>query len=160
MSSFEHHPVTVDPYWCKIQVCVYICVYVHVSQFFITIFNVHFTIDSVFEVVDEIIFSIRHSKILIFGFEWRYPKISTFSIHFIPNCHPLLEITDIPVNCWRHNRKIMMTQMKSDCWMMSYKPSRFLNRQRVYCVILCPRCYTTWPYKRKKTIHGTLYINK
>lgn len=135
MSSFEHHPVTVNPYWCKIQVFVYICVHVHVSQFFITIFNVHFTIDSVFEVVDEIIFSIRHPKILIFGFEWRYPKLSTFSIHFIPNCHPLLEITDIPVNFWRHNRKVLTTQMKCDCWMMSYKPSRFLNRQRVYCVI-------------------------
>ena len=74
-------------------------------------------------------------SILIFGFEWRYPKLSTFSIHFIPNCHPLLEITDIPVNVWHHNRKVMMTQMKSDCWMMSYKPSRFLNRQQVYCVI-------------------------
>ena len=104
------------------------------SQFFINIFNVHSTIDSVFEVVDEIIFSIRHLKILIFGFEWRYPKLSTFSIHFVPNCHPLLEITDIPVNFCRHNRKVLMTQMKSDCWMMSYKPSRFLNRQRVYCV--------------------------
>jgi len=135
MSSFEPHPVIVNLYWCKIQVFVYICVHVHVSQFFITIFNVHFTIDSVFEVVDEIIFSIRHPKILIFGFEWRYPKLSTFSIHFISNCHPLLEITDIPVNFWRHNRKVLTTQMKSDCWMMSYKPSRFLNRQRVYCVI-------------------------
>jgi hypothetical protein len=134
MSSFEPHPVTVNPYWCNIQVFVYICVHVHVSQFVITIFNVHFTIDSVFEVVDEIIFSIRHLKILIFGFEWRYPKLSTFSIHFVPNCHPLLEITDIPVNFCRHNRKVLMTQMKSDCWMMSYKPSRFLNRQRVYCV--------------------------
>jgi hypothetical protein len=74
-------------------------------------------------------------SILIFGFEWRYPKLSTFSIHFIPNCHPLLEITDIPVNFWCHNRKVLMTQLKSDCWMMSHKPSRFLNRQRVYCVI-------------------------
>ena len=135
MSLFEHHPVTVNPYWCKLQVFVYICVHVYVSQFCITIFNVHFTIDSIFEVVDEIIFSIRHLEILIFGFEWRYPKLSTFSIHFIPNCHPLLEITDISVNFWRHNRKVLMTQMKSDCWMMSYKPSRFFNRQRVYCVI-------------------------
>ena len=135
MSSFEHHPVTVNPYWCKIQVFVYICVHVHVSQFAITLFNVHFTIDSVFEVVDEIIFSIKHPKILIFGFEWRYPKLSTFSIHIIPNCHPLLEITDISVNFWRHNRKVLMTQMKSDCWMMSYKPSRILNRKRVYYVI-------------------------
>jgi hypothetical protein len=69
------------------------------------------------------------------GFIWHHSTItlSTFSIHFIPNCHPLLEITDIPVNFWCHNRKVLMTQMKSDCWMMSYKPSRFFDRTSVLC---------------------------
>jgi hypothetical protein len=74
---------------------------------------------------------VKSKYLYTFGFEWRYLKLSTFSIHFIPNCHPLLEITDIPVNFWCHNRKVLMTQMKSDCWIMSYKPSRFLNRQWV-----------------------------